>query len=244
MDQNENGNALMNDGQPIRVLVIEDDQPIADFIFQGLMEAGLQVDIVNNGPAGLDLGCTRSHDVIILDLMLPGMDGLELLQRFRGSGVNTPVLILSARRSVNDRVLGLQAGGDDYLIKPFAFTELLARIRSLLRRSGGAPEPTRLLASDLTIDLLARRAFRGREQIDLLPQEFSLLEYLVRNCGHVVTRTQILKHVWGYNFNPSTNVVDVHICRLREKIERPDRPQLLRTVRGAGYILVDSDEVQ
>jgi len=154
------------------------------------------------------------------------------------------VLILSAKRSVNDRVLGLQAGGDDYLIKPFAFTELLARIQSLLRRARGAPEPTKLKASDLTVDLLGRRAFRGQEQIDLLPQEFSLLEYLVRNRGSIVTRTQILKNVWGYNFNPSTNVVDVHICRLREKIERSDRPQLLRTVRGAGYMLVGDDEIQ
>lgn len=234
----------MNSDKPLRVLVIEDDEPIGDFIRQGLQEAGFQVDIVNNGPDGFQLGSARSHDVIILDVMLPGMDGLELLQRLRNDGVNTPVLILSAKRSVSDRVLGLQAGGDDYLIKPFAFAELLARVQSLLRRVQGAPEPTRLKASDLTLDLLGRHVFRGREQIDLLPQEFSLLEYLVRNRGRIVTRTQILKHVWGYNFNPSTNVVDVHICRLRDKIERPDRPQLLRTVRGAGYMLVDHDEIQ
>ena len=234
----------MNSDKPLRALVIEDDKPIGDFIRQGLQEAGFLVDLVTNGPDGFQLGGTRSHDVIILDIMLPGMDGLELLERLRSNGVNTPVLILSAKRSVSDRVLGLQAGGDDYLIKPFAFAELLARIQSLLRRVRGAPEPTRLKASDLTLDLLGRRVIRGQEQVDLLPQEFSLLEYLVRNRGRIVTRTQILKHVWGYNFNPSTNVVDVHICRLRDKIERPDRPQLLRTVRGAGYILVDHDEIQ
>jgi two-component system, OmpR family, response regulator len=225
-----------------RVLVIEDDRHIADFVRQGLAESGYEVDVAGNGLEGLELALKGIHGVVILDIMLPGMDGLDLLQHMRDRQVSTPVLILSAKRSVPDRVRGLQAGGDDYLVKPFAFAELLARVQSLLRRARGNQEPVRLIVGDLTLDLLSRKASRDEEEIELQQQEFGLLEYLMRNSGQVVTRAQILQHVWGYNFIPSTKVVEVHICRLREKIERPDKPRLLRTVRGAGYILVDNDQ--
>ena len=228
--------------QESRILIVEDDRQIADFLSRGLGEAGFPVDLARDGIDGFERAATGTHAVIILDIMLPGMDGLELLRRLRESDVNVPVLILSARRSVDDRILGLRSGGDDYLVKPFAFAELLARVESLLRRARGSREPVRLTFSGITLDLLGRRAFLDREELQLLPQEFSLLEYLVRNAGRVVTRTQILQHVWGYNFNPSTNVVEVHVCRLRDKIERPGKPKLLRTVRGAGYILGDDEQ--
>jgi len=226
-----------------RVLFIEDDLQIADFVKQGLTEAGCEVEVVHDGLDGFALALQGEYQVLVLDIMLPGMNGLELLQKLRDRGIDKPVLILSAKRSIADRVLGLRAGGDDYLVKPFAFAELLARVESLLRRARGSREPVRLKVADLTLDLLGRRAYRGGEEIDLQPQEFSLLEYLMRNCGQVVTRTQILQNVWGYDFNPSTNVVEVHVCRLREKIERTDRSKLLRTVRGAGYILADDEKV-
>jgi two-component system, OmpR family, response regulator len=231
----------MDDFPPVRVLLIEDDSAIADFVCQGLREVGYEVDLAGSGSDGLERVSRREHQVVVLDIMLPGMNGLEVLKRLRERGIETPVLILSAKRSVDDRVLGLRSGGDDYLVKPFAFSELLARIESLVRRSQGHQEPVRLRAADLVLDLLARKAHRGQEELELQPQEFSLLEYLMRNSGQVVTRTQILQQVWGYNFNPSTNVVEVHICRLREKIERPEKPRLLRTVRGVGYILAEND---
>lgn len=233
----------MNEHERGRVLVIEDDRRTADFVRQGLMEAEFEVEVASSGDEGFRSARRGAHDVLVLDLMLPGMDGLQLLSRLRDQGVNTPVLILSAKRSVDDRVLGLQTGGDDYLIKPFVFAELLARIESLIRRSRGSHEPVRLQASDLMLDLLGRKVYRDGKEIELQPQEFGILEYLVRNHDQVVTRKQILRHVWGYNFDPSTNIVEVHICRLREKIELPDRPKLLRTVRGAGYILVSRDEI-
>jgi two-component system, OmpR family, response regulator len=231
----------MDDSLSVRVLLIEDDSAIADFVCQGLREVGYEVDLVRSGSDGLERVTRREHQVVVLDIMLPGMNGLEVLKRLRERGIETPVLILSAKRSLDDRVLGLRSGGDDYLVKPFAFSELLARIESLVRRSQGHQEPVRLKVADLMLDLLARKAHRGQEELELKPQEFSLLEYLMRNSGQVVTRTQILQHVWGYNFNPSTNVVEVHICRLREKIERPEKPRLLRTVRGVGYILAEND---
>ena len=232
----------MSGNQSTRILIVEDEEPIAGFIRQGLMEAGFVVDIAGDGLHGFELAKSEPYNILILDIMLPGIDGLELLRRVRAAGMNTHVLILSAKGSVSDRVTGLQLGADDYLTKPFAFAELLARIQSLLRRDRGAQEPLSLVVSDLILDLLNRKAIRGGEEIDLQPQEYSLLKYLIVNRGRVVTRTQILQHVWGYNFHPSTNLVEVHVCRLREKIERSDKPKLLRTIRGAGYML--NDDVQ
>jgi two-component system OmpR family response regulator len=233
----------MSGNQSTRILIVEDEEPIAGFIRQGLMEAGFVVDIAGDGLHGFELAKSEPYNVLILDIMLPGIDGLELLRRVRAAGMNTHVLILSAKGSVSDRVTGLQLGADDYLTKPFAFAELLARIQSLLRRDRGAQEPLSLVVSDLILDLLNHKAIRGGEEIDLQPQEYSLLKYLMVNRGRVVTRTQILQHVWGYNFHPSTNLVEVHVCRLREKIERPDKPRLLRTIRGAGYMLADDVQV-
>jgi two-component system, OmpR family, response regulator len=221
-----------------RILIIEDDPDITQFVSQGLTEEGFEVEVASTGTEGLERAMEGVHDALVLDIMLPLMDGLEVLQRLRGRSIETPVLILSAKREVDDRVRGLKAGGDDYLVKPFAFAELLARIETLLRRARGAQEPLKLKVADLVLDLLSRKAYRGEDEIDLQTQEFGLLEYLMRNSGQVVTRTQILQRVWGYSFNPSTNIVDVHICRLREKIERQEKPKLLRTVRGAGYMLV------
>ena len=233
----------MPNQEPASVLIVEDDRHIADFVCRGLVEAGFVVDVAVNGIEGFEQAVTGKYHVIILDIMLPELDGLELLKRLRDLNIGTPVIILSAKSRISDRVLGLQAGGDDYLIKPFAFSELLARIQSLLRRARGGPEPVILKVSDLTLDIRNRRVFRDQEEIELKPQEFILFEYLARHRGQVVTRTQILRDVWGYHFNPSTNVVEVHVCKLREKIERPDRPKLLRTIRGAGYLLVDDDEI-
>jgi two-component system OmpR family response regulator len=221
----------------MRLLIVEDDATIADFVRTGLMEAGFAVDMAADGEAGLELAVTGGYDAAIVDVMLPKVDGLTLIDRMRARGVRTPVLILSARRTVDDRVQGLQAGGDDYLTKPFAFAELLARVQALIRRATGATEPTRLTVGDLTLDLLSRQTTRAGRPLDLRPREFSLLEYLMRNPGRVLTKTMILSHVWGYNFNPGTNVVDVLVSRLREKIDRDFEPRLLHTVRGVGYVL-------
>jgi two-component system OmpR family response regulator len=221
----------------MRLLIVEDDATIADFIATGMSEAGFAVDVAGDGARGLELAAGGSYDVAIVDIMLPQLDGLTLIDRIRARGVRTPVLILSARRTVDDRVRGLQAGGDDYLTKPFAFTELLARVQALIRRSTGTTEPTRLTVADLTLDLLTRRAERAGQALDLRPREFGLLEYLMRNPGRVLSKTMILSHVWGYNFNPGTNVVDVLVSRLREKIDKDFEPKLLHTVRGVGYVL-------
>jgi heavy metal response regulator len=221
----------------MRLLIVEDDATIADFVAKGLAEAGFAVDIAADGARGLELAASSAYDVAIVDVMLPQIDGLTVIDRMRARGVRTPVLILSARRTVDDRVRGLQAGGDDYLTKPFAFAELLARVQALVRRSTGASEPTRLTVADLTLDLLARRAERAGRALDLRPREFALLEYLMRNPGRVLSKTMILSHVWGYNFNPGTNVVDVLVSRLREKIDKDFEPKLLHTVRGVGYVL-------
>jgi len=221
----------------MRLLIVEDDATIADFVAKGLTEAGFAVDIAADGARGLELAVSGAYDVAILDVMLPQIDGLTLIDRMRARGVRTPVLILSARRTVDDRVQGLQAGGDDYLTKPFAFAELLARVQALVRRSTGATEPTRLTVADLTLDLLTRRAERAGRALNLRPREFALLEYLMRNPGRVLSKTMILSHVWGYNFNPGTNVVDVLVSRLREKIDKDFEPKLLHTVRGVGYVL-------
>jgi two-component system, OmpR family, response regulator len=221
----------------VRILLVEDDETIADFVEKGLREAGFAVDRAADGDTGLHRALAEPYDVAIVDVMLPKRDGLALIDALRARGIRTPVLILSARRSVDDRVRGLQAGGDDYLTKPFAFTELLARVQALIRRATGASEPTRLAVADLSMDLLSRRVQRAGHTIELRPREFSLLEYLLRNPGKVLSKTMILSHVWGYTFDPSTNVVDVLVSRLRDKIDRPFDQKLLHTVRGVGYVL-------
>jgi len=221
----------------MRALLVEDDPAIAAFVLRGLREAGFAADHAADGDAGLAAMAARGYDVAIVDLMLPGRDGLSVIDEIRRRGQTTPVLILSARRSVDDRVRGLQAGGDDYLTKPFAFAELLARVQALVRRATRAPEPTTLTVADLSLDLLSRRVTRGGQSLELRPREFALLEYLLRNAGRVVSKTMILSHVWEYNFDPQTNIVDVLVSRLREKIDRPFDVKLLHTVRGVGYTL-------
>jgi heavy metal response regulator len=221
----------------MRALIIEDDRTIAEFVARGLREAGFAVDIASDGDTGLGLATDESYDVAIVDLMLPKRDGLAVIDELRRRGRTTPVLILSARRSVDDRVRGLQAGGDDYLTKPFAFAELLARVQALVRRATRASEPTTLSVADLSLDLLSRKVTRAGAAIDLRPREFALLEYLMRNAGKVVSKTMILSHVWEYNFDPQTNIVDVLVSRLRDKIDRPFEKKLLQTVRGVGYVL-------
>jgi two-component system OmpR family response regulator len=221
----------------MRALVVEDDASIAEFVVRGLREAGFAVDQATDGEGGLTAAARQPYDVAIVDVMLPKRDGLSVIEELRRRGVTTPVLILSARRSVDDRVRGLQAGGDDYLTKPFAFAELLARVQALVRRATRAPEPTTLTVEDVVLDLLSRRVTRGGKPVDLRPREFSLLEYLMRNAGRVVSKTMILSHVWEYSFDPQTNVVDVLVSRLREKIDRPFDKKLLHTVRGVGYVL-------
>jgi len=221
----------------VRALIVEDDRAIAEFVGRGLREAGFAVDQAPDGEVGLELALSEPYDVAIVDLMLPHRDGLSLIDELRRRGHATPVLILSARRTVDDRVRGLQSGGDDYLTKPFAFAELLARVQALVRRATRAPDPTTLTIGDLTLDLLSRRVTRGGTPIELRPREFALLEYLMRNPGKVVSKTMILSHVWDYTFDPQTNIVDVLVSRLREKIDRPFDHKLLRTVRGVGYVL-------
>jgi two-component system, OmpR family, response regulator len=226
----------------VRILVIEDDKDVASFIRGGLSQAGCNVDHAANGKDGLFLATTESYDALIVDRMLPGIDGLTLIRTLRASENTTPVLILSALGEVDDRVKGLKAGGDDYLVKPFAFSELLARLEALVRRakSGGEAPATVLRVADLEMDLLRREVRRGTGRIDLQPREFQLLEFLMRHAGQVVTRTMLLEGVWDYHFDPQTNVIDVHISRLRSKIDRGFDRALLHTVRGVGYRL-DAD---
>jgi len=221
----------------MRALIVEDDDTIADFVARGLREAGFAVDRVADGDAGVTAASAQSYDVAIVDVMLPRRDGLTVIEDLRRKKIVTPVLILSARRSVDDRVRGLQSGGDDYLTKPFAFAELLARVQALVRRSTRVPEPSTLTVEDLVLDLLSRRVTRAGKAIELRPREFALLEYLMRNPGVVVSKTMILSHVWEYNFDPQTNIVDVLVSRLREKIDKPFDQKLLHTVRGVGYVL-------
>ena len=221
----------------MRVLIVEDDATIAEFVSRGLREAGYAVDHEPDGELGLLAATQTPYDVAIVDVMLPKRDGLSIIDELRRRRITTPVLILSARRSVDDRVRGLQAGGDDYLTKPFAFTELLARVQALLRRSTQTPTATTLVVDDLEVDLLSRRVTRAGQTIELRPREFSLLEYLMRNAGRVVSKTMILSHVWEYAFDPQTNVVDVLVSRLRDRIDRPFERKLLHTVRGVGYVL-------
>ena len=221
----------------MRILVAEDDTVIADFVAQGLREAGFVVDVAATGTEGLRKAIGGGYDAAVIDVMLPGMDGLALIEALRAKKVQTPVLILSARHTVDDRVKGLQAGGDDYLTKPFAFAELLARVQALLRRSGGASEPTRVASGDLTLDLLTRKVERAGKPLDLRPREFALLEYFMRHQERVLSKTMILSHVWGYSFDPGTNVVDVLVSRLRDKVDREFDTKRIHTVRGAGYVL-------
>jgi two-component system OmpR family response regulator len=221
----------------MKLLVVEDDREAAAFLVKGLKESGHTVDHAADGRDGLMLATTERFDAIVLDRMLPGMDGLAIVAALRASDNATPVLILSALDQVDDRVRGLKAGGDDYLTKPYAFSELMARLESLLRRGAGGKTETKLKVGELEIDLLARTVRRGVAEIELLPREFRLLEYLARNAGHVVTRTMLLEQVWDYHFDPQTNVIDVHISRLRQKIDKGYAKPMLHTVRGAGYCL-------
>jgi two-component system OmpR family response regulator len=223
----------------VRILVIEDDKDVASFIRNGLTQAGCNVDHAANGKDGLFLATTESYDALVVDRMLPGIDGLTVIRTLRASANTTPVLILSALGEVDDRVKGLKAGGDDYLVKPFAFSELLARLEALVRRakSGGDAPATTLKVGDLEMDLLRREVRRAGKPIDLQPREFQLLEFLLKHAGQVVTRTMLLEGVWDYHFDPQTNVIDVHISRLRSKIDRGFDKPLLHTVRGAGYRL-------
>ena len=221
----------------MRILLVEDDLKIASFIIKGLRATGYAVDHAADGEEGLHLALTEPYDTAIIDIMLPKLDGLALIERMRKEKVNTPVIILSARDSIDDRVKGLQTGGDDYLTKPFAFSELLARVQALIRRGGGTSEPTQLSVGELSINLLTREVIRRGRKIELQPLEFSLLEYLMRSKGRIVSKTMIMEHVWDYNFDPQTNVVEARICRLREKIDRGFDKKLIHTVRGVGYVL-------
>lgn len=222
----------------MRILIIEDDERVSSFLGKGLKEQGHVVDIASDGRNGLFLATTEAYDVAIIDRMVPDPDGLTIIRTLRASGNKTPALILSALASVDDRVTGLRAGGDDYLVKPFAFAELLARIEILARRQQPAEAgATRLCAADLELNLLSRKVTRGGQIIDLQAREFALLEFLLRHKGQVVTRTMLLENVWDYNFDPQTNVIDVHISRLRSKIDKGFSISLLKTVRGAGYII-------
>jgi len=221
----------------MRVLVVEDDERTASYMVKGLTESGHVVDHAADGHQGLFLASENDYDVVVLDRMLPKLDGLGVLQALRASKVTTPVLILSALAQVDDRVAGLRAGGDDYLTKPFAFSELLARLEVLVRRSNAPAVETQLVVADLEMDLLTRRVTRAGKTIELQPREFRLLEYLMRHAGQIVTRTMLLEAVWDYHFDPQTNVIDVHISRLRQKIDRGFDQPLLHTARGAGYAL-------
>ena len=224
----------------MRILLVEDDAKIASFVEKGLRSAGYAVDHAPDGETGLHLALTEPYDAAIVDIMLPKLDGLSLIGQIREKKINTPVIILSARDSVDDRVKGLQTGSDDYLTKPFSFSELLARVQALIRRAGDLSEPTRLACGTLAMNLLTREVMREGKQIDLQPIEFSLLEYLLRNAGRVVSKTMIMEHVWDYNFDPQTNVVEARISRLRDKIDRDFANKLIHTIRGVGYVLKEN----
>ncbi|MCA0433530.1 MAG: response regulator transcription factor [Proteobacteria bacterium] len=224
----------------MRILVIEDDREAASWLLKGLEESGHVADLAADGEDGLAMAREAVHDVLIVDRMLPKLDGLSIIRTLRAESVVTPVLILSALSDVDERVKGLRAGGDDYLAKPYAFSELLARVEGLARRQGDSGQDTRLKACDLEMDLLSRTVTRAGKPILLQPREFKLLEFLVRNAGHIVTRTMLLENVWDYHFDPQTNVIDVHVSRLRSKIDKGFDEPLLQTVRGAGYMVRDA----
>jgi two-component system OmpR family response regulator len=221
----------------MRILLVEDDKKIASFILKGLKAEGFAVDHACDGEEGLHLALSEPYDAAVVDIMLPKIDGLTLIEKMRREKVKTPVIILSAKGSVDDRVKGLQIGGDDYLTKPFAFSELLARIQALIRRSSDQSEPAGLKVGDVAMNLITREVVRAGQKIDLQPLEFSLLEYLLRNAGRVVSKTMIMEHVWDYYFDPQTNVVESRIYKLREKIDKGFSTKLIHTVRGVGYVL-------
>jgi two-component system OmpR family response regulator len=225
----------------MRILVIEDDSSVLEYISKGLRESGFAVDQAADGKDGLYKASAEKYDALVVDRMLPGLDGLGIVRTLRGAGNHTPALILSALGEVDDRVKGLKAGGDDYLVKPFAFAELLARIEALLRRKEHAGPVTRLRVADLEMDLLSHKVRRAGKPLNLQPREFRLLEYLMKHAGQVVTRTMLLENVWDYHFDPQTNVIDVHISRLRQKLDKEFERPLLKTVRGAGYMLEEPE---
>ena len=224
----------------MRILLVEDDLKIASFILKGLKAAGFAVDHAPDGEEGLGMALTEPYDTAVIDIMLPKLDGLILIETMRRGNINTPVIILSAKRSIDDRIKGLQTGSDDYLTKPFAFSELLARVQALIRRASGVSEPTSLTVAVLTMKLLTGEVMRGGMKIELQPLEFALLEYLMRNAGRVVSKTMIMEHVWNYNFDPQTNVVEARISRLRDKIDKEFGVKLIYTIRGAGYVLKET----
>ena len=221
----------------MRILLIEDDKGIASFITKGLKQAGYVTEHAVDGKEGLWWLLNETFDAAVVDIMLPGIDGFTIIEKARQEKVMTPVIILSAKGSVDDRIKGLHSGGDDYLVKPFAFSELLARIQALIRRANRIAEPTSLTVGPLKIDLIRRKVQRDGKAIELQPREFALLEYLARNAGRVVSKTMIMEHVWDYNFDPQTNVVEVRICRLRDKVDKDFDKKLIHTIRGAGYVL-------
>ncbi|MGD8962178.1 MAG: response regulator transcription factor [Desulfobacterales bacterium] len=221
----------------MRILLVEDDPKIASFIIKGLKAEGFAVDHEDNGEDGLHMALTEPYDAAVIDIMLPKMDGLSLVENIRREKLKTPIIILSAKGDVDDRVKGLQTGADDYLTKPFAFSELLARLQALIRRSSDVAEPTKLTVADISMNLITREVVRAGQKIDLQPLEFSLLEYLLRNAGRVVSKTMIMEHVWDYYFDPHTNVVESRIYKLREKIDKGFSKKMIHTVRGVGYVL-------
>jgi len=226
----------------MRILLIEDDVKIASFIVKGMNEAGFIIDHAEDGEAGYTMAINNEYDCAIIDIMLPKLDGLSVIEKLRSKKINLPVIILSARRSLDDRIRGLQSGSDDYLTKPFAFSELLARVHALLRRSSNIPEATSLTVHDLSIDVLSRTVVRAGNKITLQPKEFSLLEYLMRNTNRIVSKTMIMERVWDYSFDPHTNVVEARVCRLRDKIDKEYDIPLIHTVRGLGYVLKVENE--
>lgn len=221
----------------MKVLVVEDDPKIAAFVEKGLQEAGFVVDRTENGEQALQLAKAIKYDVAIIDLMLPKFDGLSLIDLMRQRGMETPILILSAKHTVDDRIRGLQRGADDYLVKPFVFAELLARVQALVRRASKPIETSRITCGDLVVDLLERKVRRGGQLIDLQPKEYALLEYLLRNRGRTISKTMIMEQIWDLHFDPQTNVVDVLVCRLRNKVDKNFTQKLIQTIRGIGYVL-------
>ena len=222
----------------MKILIVEDDEKISAFVSKGLRESGYSVDQVYNGEEGLIMLKSNSYDAAIMDIMMPGdLNGLQVIEKMRENSIKTPVLILSAKRSVDDRIIGFQKGGDDYITKPFSFAELLARLQALIRRATMADTSTELHYKDLSLNLLTREVKRGEDVIEVQPREFSFLEYFIRNQGVVLSKTLIMEHIWEYNFDPQTNVVDVLVCRLRNKIDKEYEEKLIHTIRGVGYVL-------
>lgn len=223
----------------MKIMIIEDDAAISSFLVKGLKEAGYAAESCDNGEDGLALLSGGGYDAAVIDIMLPGIDGLTVIEQLRGSGHQLPIIVLSAKRSVDDRISGLQKGGDDYLVKPFSFSELLARLQALLRRSSIQTESSRIEAYGISIDIISREVKRDGDIVELNPKEFLLLEYLIRNQGMVLSKTMIMEHIWGYDFDPQTNVVDVLISRLRGKIDKSAERKLIHTIRGVGYVFRD-----